>query len=41
MTRELLCTQTIQKEHGLDNYDKMKKESILEMVRLCLDSTPA
>ena len=26
--------QSIQKEHGLDNYQKVKKESVLEMVRL-------
>ena len=24
--------QSIQKEHGLDNYQKVKKESVLEMV---------
>ena len=25
--------QAIQKEHGLDNYEKVKRESVLEMVR--------
>lgn len=32
-----MCVQAIQKEHGLDDYAKVKKESILEMVR-CLPS---
>jgi hypothetical protein len=34
--------QSIQKEHGLDNYQKVKKESVLEMVSfLCAETCRA
>ena len=37
----MLCAvQSIQKEHGLDNFEKVKKESVLEMVSICLSRMP-